>query len=366
MKYEARPQRLRSFAGALPRARRWLPWLRWGTVAALIALLVLDFAFPPPLPKIRDTSTLVVARDGTPLRAFADRDGVWRYPAAPETVSPLYLQALLNYEDRWFWRHPGVNPQALVRAAGQFVRHGRVVSGGSTLTMQVARMLDRHSRTPWGKAKQMLRAVQLEAHLSKRDPHAVRNAHRSAAPSKVSMPRAGLISASRRRGCRMRKRRCWRCCRSRPADCVRIAVPTRRRPRATRCCSAWPTSASGRPQKSKTHASSRSSHEPCSHPCRQRCWRSGCGGSSRARHGSYPRSMPACSGRWRSACRVTSRRCPAHVGRVAGGRQRDDGGARLCGIGRVRRSPAAGTRRHGASLALAWLHVEAFLVRARS
>ena len=135
----------------------------------LVGVLLLDRAFPPPLPKTRDTSTLVTARDGTPLRAFADRDGVWRYPATPETVSPLYLQALLNYEDRWFWRHPGVNPWALARAAGQFVRHGRVVSGGSTLTMQVARMLDRHSRTPWGKAKQMLRAVQLEAHLSKRE-----------------------------------------------------------------------------------------------------------------------------------------------------------------------------------------------------
>ena len=152
-----------------PRWTRLLTTLRWTTVVVLVALLALDLVFPPPLPKIRDTSTLVVARDGTPLRAFADRDGVWRYPAMPETVSPLYLQALLNYEDRWFWRHPGVNPWALVRAAGQFVRHGRVVSGGSTLTMQVARMLDRHSRTPWGKAKQMLRAVQLEAHLSKRE-----------------------------------------------------------------------------------------------------------------------------------------------------------------------------------------------------
>ena len=66
----------------------------------LAMLFVFDLAFPPPLPKARDTSTLVVARDGTPLRAFADRNGVWRYPATPETVSPLYLQALLNYEDR--------------------------------------------------------------------------------------------------------------------------------------------------------------------------------------------------------------------------------------------------------------------------
>lgn len=149
------------------RLRRVLPWLRWGTVALLVTILVLDLAFPPPLPKVRDTSTLVVARDGTPLRAFADRDGVWRYPATPESVSPLYLQALLNYEDRWFWRHPGVNPWALLRAGGQWLRGGRIISGGSTLTMQVARILDPHTRTPWGKAKQLLRALQLEAHLSK-------------------------------------------------------------------------------------------------------------------------------------------------------------------------------------------------------
>lgn len=135
----------------------------------MLTLLVLDFAFPPPLPKARDTSTLVVARDGTPLRAFADSNGVWRYPATPESVSPLYLQALLNYEDRWFWKHPGVNPWALLRAGGQWLQGGRIVSGGSTLTMQVARILDPHTRTPWGKAKQILRALQLEVHLSKHE-----------------------------------------------------------------------------------------------------------------------------------------------------------------------------------------------------
>jgi len=135
---------------------------------AIVALL-LDLAFPLPLPRARDAGSVVVARDGTPLRAFADRGGIWRYPVRVEQVSPLYLQALLNYEDRWFWEHPGINPVALLRAGGQWLRHGRVVSGGSTLTMQVARILDPHSRTPWGKLKQLLRALQLEAYLSKRE-----------------------------------------------------------------------------------------------------------------------------------------------------------------------------------------------------
>lgn len=155
------------------RIHRLLPWLRWGTVALLSSLLLLDLIFPPQLPKARDTSTLVVARDGTPLRAFADADGVWRYPATLESVSPLYLDALLNYEDRWFWRHPGVNPLALLRAGTQMMGNGEVVSGGSTLTMQIARILDakrtRHTRTPFRKLRQILRALQLEAHLSKRE-----------------------------------------------------------------------------------------------------------------------------------------------------------------------------------------------------
>ncbi|WP_298575215.1 penicillin-binding protein 1C [uncultured Luteimonas sp.] len=157
-----------------PKRRRWrrlLPWLRWGSVALLLSLLALDLAFPPRLPQGRDTSTLVVAADGTPLRAFADAEGVWRHPATPATVSPLYLQALLNYEDRWYRWHPGVNPLALLRAAGQWLAGGRIVSGGSTLSMQVARILapddGPSTRTLPGKLVQMLRALQLEARLDK-------------------------------------------------------------------------------------------------------------------------------------------------------------------------------------------------------
>ena len=161
-------------SGSRPRWRRLLPWLRWGAVALLASLLLLDLLFPLPLPTRRDASVLVVARDGSPLRAFADADGVWRYPTAPEQVSPLYLQALLGYEDRWFWRHPGINPLALLRAGGQLLGSRRIVSGGSTLTMQVARIIDpglrgARTRTPSGKLRQLLRALQLEAHLSKRE-----------------------------------------------------------------------------------------------------------------------------------------------------------------------------------------------------
>ncbi|HJT98259.1 MAG TPA: penicillin-binding protein 1C, partial [Rhodanobacteraceae bacterium] len=142
-------------------------------IALLLALiataLILDRLYPLPLPDPTSGSTVVLARDGTPLRAFPDNDGVWRYPVQPDDVSPLYIEALLTYEDRWFYRHPGVNPFALVRAFGQWIVHRRLVSGGSTLTMQVARILDGTPHSAGGKLKQILRALQLEAHLSKRE-----------------------------------------------------------------------------------------------------------------------------------------------------------------------------------------------------
>lgn len=132
--------------------------------------MLADLAFPLPLPDPREGGTVVVASNGAPLRMFADREGIWRHPVDPGQVSGLYLQALLAYEDRHFRHHPGINPVALARAGWQWLREGRVVSGGSTLTMQVARILDPpkgSSRTASAKLRQMARALQIEAHLSK-------------------------------------------------------------------------------------------------------------------------------------------------------------------------------------------------------
>ena len=141
----------------------------FGLLVLCVTGLILDRLFPLPLPDPDHGSTVVLARDGSPLRAFADVEGVWRYPVRLEDVSPLYVEALLTYEDRWFHRHPGVNPFALARAGAQWVRHGRLVSGGSTLTMQVARILDGTPHSAAGKLRQIARALQLEAHLTKRE-----------------------------------------------------------------------------------------------------------------------------------------------------------------------------------------------------
>ncbi len=149
--------------------RKWLGWsgrVSLGVLVLLAVFLLADHYSPLPDPN-RVRSVIVLAEDHTPLRAFADNEGIWRYPAQLDEVSPLYLQALLGYEDRWFYYHPGINPLALLRAAWQWLRYGEVISGGSTLTMQVARILDPHPRSLSGKGRQMFRALQLEWHYSK-------------------------------------------------------------------------------------------------------------------------------------------------------------------------------------------------------
>ncbi|WP_039055886.1 peptidoglycan glycosyltransferase PbpC [Enterobacter sp. Bisph1] len=146
---------------------RWC-WLAGVPLLLVLVIIAADKIWPLPLSEV-DPARVVVAEDGTPLWRFADADGIWRYPVTIEEVSPHYLQALIQYEDRWFWAHPGVNPLSIARAAWQDLRSGHVVSGGSTLTMQVARLLDPHPRTFGGKVRQLWRALQLEWHLSKRD-----------------------------------------------------------------------------------------------------------------------------------------------------------------------------------------------------
>lgn len=148
------------------KSRRLWRVLAISPLCLFVLLWSADRLFPLPLPA-DDQARVVVAEDGTPLWRFADAEGVWRYPVTPEQVAPAYLQALLSYEDRWFYQHPGVNPLALGRAAWQNLSGGRVVSGGSTLSMQVARLLDPHSRSLSGKLKQLWRTLQLEWHLSK-------------------------------------------------------------------------------------------------------------------------------------------------------------------------------------------------------
>jgi penicillin-binding protein 1C len=123
---------------------------------------------PPPLGEGLAFSTLVVDRDGRLLRPYTTLDGRWRLPAGREQVDPRFLQLLLAYEDKRFGAHHGVDPLALGRAFTQLLGHGRIISGASTITMQVARLLEpRTERSLTAKLRQMVRALELEVTLSK-------------------------------------------------------------------------------------------------------------------------------------------------------------------------------------------------------
>jgi penicillin-binding protein 1C len=135
--------------------------------ALLLAALLLDRLFPPPLERYQTSSTLVLDQRGEILRAFTTGDGTWRLKSTQAQVDARFLALLRAYEDRRFLSHWGVDPLALARASWQWAAHGHVVSGGSTLTMQTARLLAPHPHTLGWKLVEMLRAVQLEAHFSK-------------------------------------------------------------------------------------------------------------------------------------------------------------------------------------------------------
>jgi len=123
---------------------------------------------PPPLGDNLDLSATVLDRDGRLLRAYLTKEGRWRLPATREDVDPRFLEALLAYEDKRFFSHHGVDPLAMMRAARQLVSQGHIVSGGSTLSMQVARLLEpRRERSVHAKFRQAVRALQLEWTLDK-------------------------------------------------------------------------------------------------------------------------------------------------------------------------------------------------------
>jgi penicillin-binding protein 1C len=156
--------------------RRLIHTLAASAIACSLALAAygLKLFEPLPLDAAASSSRLVLDREGHLLRAFTTPEGRWRLDAKPDEVSATYLALLLAFEDRRFWKHPGVDPLALGRAIFQMVRYGRLVSGGSTLTMQAARLL-RGSPTHSVSAKfqQIADAVRLEATLSKREILAV-------------------------------------------------------------------------------------------------------------------------------------------------------------------------------------------------
>lgn len=150
---------------------------RWALLAAVGALYLIAVArdgldhwiAETDLPVLAHaTSAEVRDRNGALLRAYTIDDGRWRLAVTLNAVDPQFVNMLLAYEDKRFFDHAGIDPIALLRATGQALRNGRIVSGGSTLTMQVARLLEHSGTGAWqGKLRQMRVALALERQLDK-------------------------------------------------------------------------------------------------------------------------------------------------------------------------------------------------------
>jgi penicillin-binding protein 1C len=156
----------------------WRWWVAKRSAAFAVCILILVAATltgwiialgPLPLREAKALSTTIVDRNGKLLRAYAMADGRWRLPVdARKDVDPTYLKLLLAYEDQRFHEHRGVDPLALGRAALQFVTRGHIVSGGSTITMQLARLIEpRRQRSLHAKLRQIVRAIEIERRMSK-------------------------------------------------------------------------------------------------------------------------------------------------------------------------------------------------------
>jgi len=140
------------------------------TVINALFLVLIALAFAIPMPD-RETgwSTVVEYRDGRPAHVFLSPDEKWRLQVSLDRVDPKLVEALIALEDKRFWSHDGVDPRAIGRAAWSNLTQGRRVSGGSTLSMQLARLLEPRPRTVPNKLVDMFRAVQLDLRMSKRE-----------------------------------------------------------------------------------------------------------------------------------------------------------------------------------------------------
>ncbi len=132
---------------------------------ALFFILTLIF----PLPALKPYSKVVYDRNGEFLQAFLTDDGLWRLRTSPDEIPDKLKNIILFKEDKYFYYHPGINTFSILRAFAGNIFTGKRISGASTITMQVARMLERRERTYGNKLIEIFRALQLEMHYSKNE-----------------------------------------------------------------------------------------------------------------------------------------------------------------------------------------------------
>lgn len=148
------------------RKKTWFIFL-WTTVIMSFLFFLLDLVFPVKT-KI-EYAPVVKSRDGQPLYSFLTHDQQWRMFTTLNEITPELKKAIVFKEDKWFYWHPGINPIAVARALARNIIGNKRTSGASTITMQVARLLEPKKRNYFNKIIEMFRAIQLEVHYSKKE-----------------------------------------------------------------------------------------------------------------------------------------------------------------------------------------------------
>ena len=152
-------------------AKRFFAAACIGAAFCISLYMAILWAFPFPHDAIENMeySKSVFDKDGNLLRAFTGKDDCWLMPVELKELNPAFINATVSVEDKRFWRHHGVDPGAVLRAAGLNASNGRVISGASTISMQVIRLFEGRKRTLPNKIIEAAHAVYLERLYSKED-----------------------------------------------------------------------------------------------------------------------------------------------------------------------------------------------------
>jgi len=147
-------------------------------ISVVFVGIVAFFWFSLPSPIFKDPySTVILDRNQELLGARISEDGQWRFPMS-DSIPQKYKTALLQYEDKYFYQHPGINPVSLFRAFGRNIRAGRIVSGGSTISMQIIRLSRKNkARNLYQKTIEMLLALRMELSYTKEEILLLYSAH---------------------------------------------------------------------------------------------------------------------------------------------------------------------------------------------
>ena len=145
--------------------KKWLRISAYILAGTVLVFFLLNVIFP--LHINIPYSRIITASDGTVLHAFLSSDDKWRMKTELDEITPTLKKAIIYKEDKYFYYHPGINPVAIVRALFNNILTGKKTSGASTITMQVARMLDPKQRTYFNKVIEIFRAFQLELYYNK-------------------------------------------------------------------------------------------------------------------------------------------------------------------------------------------------------